>query len=123
MKQSKQTILITLILAIFILVTGVYFSSLISEFKTSKADSQNQFSYIVRTVSDSMQNYSNDKNKFVNSILECIENTNTVSAITVKSEKSLLFSFPADVSKATSIPFSITKSTVIYDKANKFLKC
>lgn len=119
MKQSKQTILITLILAIFILVTGVYFSSLISEFKTSKADSQNQFSYIVRTVSDSMQNYSNDKNKFVNSILECIENTNTVSAITVKSEKSLLFSFPADVSKATSIPFSITKSTVIYDKANK----
>ncbi len=118
MKQSKQTIFITLILAIFILVTGVYFSSLISEFKNSKADSQNQISYVVRSVSDALQNTSNDKNKFVNTILDCIKESNSIAALTVKGKGSLIFSFPTDSSKASSIPFSITKTTVIYDSSN-----
>lgn len=118
MKQSKHNILITLILAIFILVTGVYFSSLISEYNNGKANSQDQISYIVRNVSDALQNNSNNRNRFVNTVLDSIKSTQSVTALTVKEKNKLIFSFPSDAAKAYSVPFTITKTTVIYDSSN-----
>lgn len=119
MKQKKQTIFISLILAIFILVTSIYFSTLAAEYQRGKQEAQSTLSLITRETSDALRQNSSDPKALENSFIKCIKNYSSIASITLKSNSRTVFSYPASVENGgLQIPFSLTKTTSLYDGSN-----
>lgn len=122
MKQKKQTVFVIIILAIFILVTSIYFSSMFSEFQRGKNEAQTTFSLITRETSDAIKKNSTDRKALENSFINCIKSYSSIASISLKSNNRIVFSYPASEknsdNSAKQIPFSITKTTELYDNSN-----